>query len=77
MRQFGRHKESVMVLERVISEFGVRITCDGSTLRVVGAQGGVVEERPVAALTYVEISEEVGRAEEELIKAASAMEESI
>ncbi len=63
-----------MVLKRPVPEFRVEIVCDGETLQLVGNDGEVIEERPVEARTYLEISEEIGKAEEELIGAAKAME---
>lgn len=63
-----------MVLKRPLPEFGVEIICDGATLQVIDGYGHVVEEKAVGALTYIAISNEVGKVEEELIAAASAME---
>jgi len=63
-----------MVLKRPLPEFGVEIVCDGETLQVIDGYGFVIEERPVEAKTYLDVSSEVGKVEEELIKAASAME---
>jgi hypothetical protein len=63
-----------MVLKRPLPEFGVEIVCDGETLQVIDGYGLVIEEKPVAARTYLEISDEVGKVEAELIEAASAME---
>jgi len=63
-----------MVLERPMPEFGVKIVCDTEILRVLDEHGNVVEERLVEARTYMEIAGEVNKAEEDLIRSASAME---
>jgi hypothetical protein len=63
-----------MVLKRPLPEFGVEIVCDGEKLQVIDGYGNVVEEKDVDAKTYVAISDEVGKVEDALIAAASAME---
>jgi hypothetical protein len=70
----GQPWEVQMVLERPVPEFGVSIVCDGRILKVLGSDGSTIEERAVKAATYVDVAGEVGRMEEELMRAASAME---
>jgi len=64
-----------MVIERPIPELRVKVVCDGSTVQVLDGYGRIIEEVEVAAGTYVEISEEVGKMEKSLMEAASAMEQ--
>jgi hypothetical protein len=63
-----------MVLKRPMPELGVEIVCDGTTVQVIDNSGKVIEEREVCASTYIEISGEVGKMEDALLEAASAME---
>ena len=63
-----------MILRRPVPELKVEIVCDGETIQVLDGFGRTIEEKPVEASTYMEVSEEVSKVEEELIEAASAME---
>jgi len=63
-----------MVLKRPVPSLGVEIVCDGRTLQVVGVDGNTIEEHEVEASSYVEIFNEIGKMEDELVAAATAME---